>query len=737
MIFLILAKSEPKETLIEHTENTLKVFKSIKETFPEVPELCNVPEFWENLFYALFFHDFGKAAYGFQNSLETNSFWNYRHEILSASFLTCLDNAVSPDSKKAIAMAIITHHKDVLVLREKYHTISDEGLRIYSERLEELKPNFDELISYLDLIPSFSEKYLGYKLEVPIKIEFSNLENIYLDFVQPYFFEYDDEEFTKLHGSYGIFLKGFINACDYLASSSTYEILAGIEDMKKIYPFESLRKTQELSSKTKGSAFLIAPTGSGKTESSLFWSDFNQNKNHSKRVFYFLPYTASINAMYKRLIRDFQNEDLVGLLHGKSSYFLYKSFEDLSYDESRDKVKNIKGLTKKIYRPYKILTPFQIIKYFFGVKGFEMGLSELAGSLIILDEIHAYDAHTTSLFLEILKVLKKDFGVSIFIMSATLPSFLLKIFKESLGINALISLDDNELDLFTRHRVHVLEGSIENYFNTILKDLNDGKRVLIVCNTVKKSQFVFEWFKSKNVSKMSLLHSRFILKDRESIESNLDDLNLLIGTQAIEVSLDISYDVLYTEPAPLDALIQRFGRINRKGWEEHIIKDVNVMSQGSDLDKFIYNQDLVFKTVEVLKKEDILYESKIQNILDLVYAEGYDSKDQENFDSVSKHFSSAYNNLIPFINPKDSANLFNSLFDSVEVIPQKFKEEYLEKIENKEFYEAMAYTLSISKRKFFGLIQNNNIEFMDDSTFVNLKYDSELGLLDEEESNIF
>ena len=146
MIFLILAKSEPKETLIEHTENTLKVFKSIKETFPEVPELCNVPEFWENLFYALFFHDFGKAACGFQNSLETNSFWNYRHEILSASFLTCLDNAVSPDSKKAIAMAIITHHKDVLVLREKYHTISDEGLRIYSERLEELKPNFDELM---------------------------------------------------------------------------------------------------------------------------------------------------------------------------------------------------------------------------------------------------------------------------------------------------------------------------------------------------------------------------------------------------------------------------------------------------------------------------------------------------------------------------------------------------------------------------------------------------------------
>ena len=78
---VILAK--PNESLIEHTENTLKVFKSIKESYVNVPEICGVPDFWEHLFYSLFFHDFGKAAVGFQESLKSNKYWDYRHEILS------------------------------------------------------------------------------------------------------------------------------------------------------------------------------------------------------------------------------------------------------------------------------------------------------------------------------------------------------------------------------------------------------------------------------------------------------------------------------------------------------------------------------------------------------------------------------------------------------------------------------------------------------------------------------
>ncbi|WP_299526188.1 CRISPR-associated helicase Cas3' [uncultured Methanobrevibacter sp.] len=730
---VILAK--PDETLLEHTENTLKVFKSIKEYYSDVPDICGVPDFWEHLFYILFFHDFGKAAVGFQNSLKSNNFWGYRHEILSACFISSLNDIFSEFTINAIGLTIITHHKDVKKLRKDYPIKGTEGKRLFNEKLLELKPNFEELLSYFDFVPDLSQKYLGYKLKIPSKISFDDLKSVYNQTVSNYFKEFKLSNYSELHGVYGYFLKGFMNACDYLASGSKYEILPAVKN-GDLYNFGSLRKTQVIASKTKGSSFLIAPTGSGKTEASFLWADNNQNDSYSKRIFYVLPFTASINAMYTRLIKDLGTNELVGLSHGKASYFIYQSVLKEDYEESKLQAKNIQNLTKKIYRPYKILTPFQFIKYFFGVKGFEMGLSELANSLLILDEIHAYDARVTCLLLESLKVLKNKFNVNIFIMSATLPSFLKDIFAQELGISNIISLDSDELDSFTRHKVNIIDNSIENYFENILDDINSGKKVLIVCNTVDKSQNIFEWFKENGVDNAALLHSRFILKDREKIEKNLDNLDLLVGTQAIEVSLDIDYDVLYSEPAPLDALIQRFGRVNRRGWRNNIIKDVNIFKIGSDNDKYIYNQELVAKTLDVLSNFDILKESKIQDIIDYVYSGGYNSQDQEIFNTVKDSFKGMLNDIVPFINFNNDSNFYN-LFDSYDVVPQKFREKYMEKISNNQYYEAMSYCLSISKGQFFKLKAENNVEFSKDTYFIDVMYDSEIGLkLSEEESTI-
>ena len=578
---------------------------------------------------------------------------------------------------------------------------------------------------------------MGYKLKTPNNISFEDLRSVYNQTVLNYFKDFKIGNYNELHGIYGYFLKGFMNACDYLASGSKYEILSAVKN-GDLYTFDSLRKTQLIASKTKGSSFLIAPTGSGKTEASFLWADNNQTDNFSKRIFYVLPFTASINAMYNRLFKDLGSDELVGISHGKASYFIYKSVESGDYDESNFETKRIQNLTKKIYRPYKILTPFQLIKFFFGVKGFEMGLSELTNSLLILDEIHAYDARVTCLLLESLKILKSKFGVDIFIMSATLPSFLKNLFSKELDISNFISLDSKELDSFTRHKVNIINNCIENCCDKILNDINSGKKVLIVCNTVDKAQFIYEWFKENDVDNSALLHGRFILKDRERIEKNLDNLNLLIGTQAIEVSLDIDYDVLYSEPAPLDALIQRFGRVNRRGWKDDIIKQVNIFKIGSDNDKYIYNQNLVNKTLDVLNNFDILPESKIQEIIDYVYSEGYDSKNQETFDEVKLSFNRLLKNIVPFINFNKDNDFYN-LFDSYEVVPQKFREEYLDEINNKRYYKSMGYCLSISKGQFFKLQKDNNVEFDCNSNtyFIDVKYDSELGLkLSDEESTI-
>ena len=78
----------------------------------------------------------------------------------------------------------------------------------------------------MNLIPRFSEKYLGYKLDIPNKLNFEDLENVFYETVIEYLYAYEDEEYSILHNNYGIFLKGFMNACDHLASGSQYKILS-------------------------------------------------------------------------------------------------------------------------------------------------------------------------------------------------------------------------------------------------------------------------------------------------------------------------------------------------------------------------------------------------------------------------------------------------------------------------------------------------------------------------------
>ncbi len=727
----ILAKED--ETLLEHTENTLKVLKSLKESYSELPLLCGVEKLWDNLFYSLFLHDFGKASFEFQNILihtSKDKYWDYRHELISTSFVESL-YFLDDNTKFSIALGIITHHKDIYTLDERYkgfYNPSSTEYEIFNEKIETIAENFGELISYFDCVKILSEKYLGYELEQPKKIEIKDVKPLFKETIGEYLNLYDDyqlglDEDNPILSTYGIFLKGIITTCDHLASAGINGILSASESFnsyKKIK--DDLRTTQKIASKTIGNSFLIAPTGSGKTEASILWAINNQNKSFSKRIFYVLPFTASINAMYERFKGEF-GENLVGMLHGKSSYFLYKQLSEGSYEERKSYVNQLRNLTKKIYKPYKILTPYQIIKYFFSVKGFEMGLTEMANSLLIFDEIHAYDPRNTALIIAALKILHEKYDVEILIMSATLPTFILELFSKQLGIDNVISLSKQELDEYTRHQVKILDGAIFDNVDMILEDLSLDKRVLIVCNTVEDSQKIYDLLDIEN---SALLHSRFILRDRQNIESKINNLDLLIGTQAIEVSLDMSYDVLYTQPAPLDALIQRFGRVNRKGWESGIIKTVNVFTEGSDYDERIYDKEILEKTLDCLKKTDILYESQIQELLDEVYSEGYNEEDQKIFDEVTKSFNVVCETLVPFIN-KNATN-FYKLFDSIELVPYEFLDEYCELIDEKKYYEAMAYTLNISYRQYAIQKKLNNIEEAKDTLFINVPYDSEIGL---------
>ncbi|HXF90417.1 MAG TPA: CRISPR-associated helicase Cas3' [Candidatus Nitrosotenuis sp.] len=740
----VLAKSQPPITLRQHIRDCLKVFSSIHRLFPHIPALCENKKFFELLFYSVFLHDFGKAAKGFQAILSGESKsekWNYRHEILSAGYINCL-NTLDDDSKRAVAMAIITHHKHLKFLEERYSTVQNYGKEYWKKKLLELEDNFSYNQQLLSELPCFAKEFLGYDLPKP-KIP-ESLEDIAdgYEFAVEWFLKGNN---TTLHSTFGIMIRGLTIACDHLASSGNVEVLHGInlieiecaiqnQLQEKLKINGNLEKClyafQNKMRHIKGSVFLSAPTGSGKTEASLLWAGSNQEIG--KRIFYVLPYTASINAMSNRL-KHYFGEEKIGVLHGKSHYYVYKALCEQEYDKSAAYkfARQVTGLNKKIYHPIKVLTPFQILKAFFSIKGWEMMLAEFAGGLFIFDEIHVYDVHTTALIIKSLETLNK-LGAKFLFLSATFPRFLKEKIQEVIPSIKHVGLDEKEatdarLLNTCRHRTLLHEGEIIEHTREIINELELGKRVLVICNTVKRSQEIYCTLK-KSAKSSALLHGRFILQDRERIEVDLQNVQLLVGTQAVEVSLDLDFDVLFTEPAAIDALIQRFGRVNREGKKG--IADVNIYKKGSECDKYFYDLDRINKTLSALKHDERLTEKRVKELVEVVYKDGYNQKEQETFDIIYKSFCSVIERLTPFYE-NDDKDEFYKLFRSIEVVPSRYVPKFQEALEQKDYFEALKYVCNLSIGQGAKLAKQNRITFYEEGKFwsVSAEYDQELGLL--------
>lgn len=734
----ILAKSEPPYTLKKHIDDALSVSAELRFAFDKVGKVFDDKVFWRNLKYSIILHDIGKAHSEFQKVLKGKSNkWDFqRHELFSLPFVVS-----SSEYSKEIYYTVAGHHKPMDKLGEiisGYDTSNPFNL------------NLEGIVNNNSFKDEFKKVSISKALEL-LKTYDINIENLSIPKIEQIVTNFNKYTESEINRHRLLLFSGAFKHCDHLASAGCFELKC-MNSSHFQFLHDSgytLYEHQQKAGTTVGNALLTAPTGSGKTETSLLWLE-NQLKNTGQgRTFYILPFTASINAMYKRLDKDIP--DKVGMLHGKLTAFLDDKFGN--DDMAVDKIKKVREQFRSLTMPIKVVTPFQLLKNLFTLKGYEKGIFEWLGGYFIFDEIHAYNPSVFAQIVVLIEFVTKKLGVTVFIMTATLPHHLRKELERAMGKHAYIGASSELYSQFTRHRAMIKKGLIWENLEFIQSHIDEGKKVLVVCNTVKQSQVIYEMLDCSN---KVLLHSSFNANDRSQKEKQLfdEDVRLLVGTQAIEVSLDINYDVIFTEVAPLDALIQRFGRVNRKPNNE--VKDCYVFEQRNQVDKFIYrNTGIIKRTIEVIRNnelvnEGVIKEIELQDMIDYVYPY-WSEEDRDEYDTIYSTLSYVVEKeLMPFSENKKREEDFYEQFDGVKVLPIKFLRLYQELLEENKFIKAENLKVQVSEKRYFILKSNGDIEkertifeskktkrILEETVWILAKkYNSELGLqLDVDETN--
>ncbi len=601
----IKAKGKPDFTpLVIHLQQVAVVAEKVAIGIGSDPELAR---------YGAILHDIGKTHPEFQRRLDEEYRMGdlpFRHEISSCLFLSLFPDEMQP----ALIDMVIAHHKSIR------KDARDKGLL---DLTEEREP--EEICKFhAGDWNDWSHKALNILAELGIAVKPISKREAEASFFQVY--DYCRITFKQKGYSDN---RGLLQAADHFASALIDKTEIHSKRLFKKPNLNFFNRTHQLyplslkSAKSdKPHTIVVACTGAGKTDF-LF-------RRCEGRVFYTLPFQASINAMFHRVSNDLASDNLeldIRLLHSASSLAI------------KGKTVEEKIIQGHIGSSIKILTPHQIAGIVFGTSGYEATLIDIKGCDVILDEIHTYTDITRAIVLKIVHLLK-NLGCRVHIGTATMPTFLYKQILELLGKeNVLkVQLDPEELDHFDRHTVHQID-SWESALPLINRAIDEDKKVLLVCNRVQSAQQVFDTITQlhPNIPAM-LLHSRFKRGAREQKEKQLigKDKNgkptgefntstkacIVVSTQVVEVSLDISFDLMVTECAPLDALIQRFGRVNRIRNEKtkDIRKPVYVIQPPETTDEAKpYDLKIMQDSFGQLPNGEVLHERDIQRKIDNVF----------------------------------------------------------------------------------------------------------------------
>jgi CRISPR-associated endonuclease/helicase Cas3 len=359
-----------------------------------------------------------------------------------------------------------------------------------------------------------------------------------------------------------------------------------------------------------------APTGEGKTEAALFAYVQLQRAVGHRGLYVALPTMATGNAMFERVCAfleacDREQPPDLQLLHGAS--FLNEAFTELRirdvWDDSTgavDRNANVvarEWFTHKkraLLSEYGVGTVDQALFSILNLKHQFVRLWGLSNRVVILDEIHAYDTYTSGL-LDILLRWLHALGSSAIVMSATLPPARRRELLATYGATdtppyphvtvvtpqrtATRSFEAREMPEYSLRSAPT---DAQDLARSLATAVESGGCLACIVNTVQRAQDVYRALGDgkrienggvvcgKHVEGVDvyLFHARYPVEERHARENTILRLfgkesedrprrSVLIATQVVEQSLDLDFDVMYSDLAPIDLLLQRAGRLHR------------------------------------------------------------------------------------------------------------------------------------------------------------------------------
>lgn len=710
------AKSNPIETIKEHTDKLLENLEILRNKYgTKIIKNTNIEKdrFWKLMEIICIYHDAGKVFSGFQNAIRKTvnmeliktPFNNeeIKHEQISPMFVPCKKYNITPEERKLVYQVIYYHHE-----RNNIVHIDKELLKQIIE--EEIKPNLE-------------------RIEKSLKIEVADPKTFYLGLVegQARIVEGDD-----LYKDYCL-MKGLLHRLDHCSSAmvkvedeTSDEISDFVERFIKDKGFE-INNLQSFSLNNQDkNLMIIGSTGIGKTEGSLLWS-----KND--KTFFTLPLRISINAIYERILENIGYMH-AGLLHSTAIDYL----EEKGDEQELSKIEQSRNLYEKI----TTCTIDQIFPFVFKYRGYEKIYATLSYSKVIIDEIQAYSPEIVAVILKGLQMIN-NLGGKFMIMTATLP----RIYKEKLEDMGIEFEYQEFIKNTKRHRIKLCDKKIDEDLDEIYKK-SQTKKVLIIVNTVNKDIELYDKLKQIGADNISVLHSRFKQEDRSQKEKCIKEFSnkkeergIWITTQIVEASLDIDFDLLYTEMSTLDSLFQRLGRCYRSRVYEEQEPNVCVYIQDTSGVGYIYDKEIYEKSISLLEKYDgEILEEKIKiELVDKLY-----SKEMLEGTEFYKNFKKSFlilDNIVDYETSKKDAQKILRNIDNIEVIPKSVYDENLylfEKYESEKDLKEKSEIKRELNKLFISISKSNKWKLSDyiiecpyikNKYIIDIKYDKEIGLL--------